>query len=45
MRVVPFALNDVILLVVATAMPILPLLLTILPLEELVSRLIKILFS
>jgi hypothetical protein len=44
MRVVPFILNDVVLLVVASAVPLLPLVLTIMPLEELVSRLIKILF-
>ena len=44
MRLVPFALSDVALLIGAVALPILPLVLTIMPLEELVSRLIKILF-
>jgi hypothetical protein len=44
MRLVPFALTDVARLAIATAVPALPLLLTIMPLEELVSRLIKIIF-
>lgn len=44
MRFVPFSLEDVIRLAVATAAPLLPLLLTIMPLEELLSRLIKIIF-
>jgi len=44
MRLVPFALGDVVLLVGAVALPILPLVLTIMPLEELVTRLIKIVF-
>jgi hypothetical protein len=44
MRLVPFALSDVGLLVAAVALPVLPLLLTVMPLEELVTRLIKIVF-
>jgi hypothetical protein len=44
MRVVPFGLRDVTPLVVASVAPLLPLLLTVFSPEELVSRLIKILF-
>ena len=44
MRVVPFGLRDVARLAAATAAPLLPLTLTILSLEELVTRLIGILF-
>jgi hypothetical protein len=44
MRPVPFSLNDTIRLAVATAFPILPLILTIVPLEELVARLFKLIF-
>jgi hypothetical protein len=44
MRVVPFGIRDVTPLVVASVAPLLPLLLTVLSLEELVTRLIKILF-
>ena len=44
MRVVPFGLKDVARLAAATAAPLLPLGLTIFSLEELVTRLIKILF-
>ena len=44
MKIVPFGLNDVIALAIATAAPLTPLLLTIMPLEELVDRLIKIIF-
>lgn len=44
MRVVPFGLKDVARLAAATAAPLLPLALTIFSLEELVTRLIKILF-
>jgi len=44
MRPVPFALNDVARLAIATAAPALPLLLTIMPLEELVGRLLKTIF-
>src|SRR5579871_28838 len=44
MRFVPFSLDDVFRLAVTTAAPLLPLLLTIMPLEELLSRAIKIVF-
>ena len=44
MRLVPFALSDVGQLAAAVALPLLPLLLTVMPLEELVTRLIKIFF-
>jgi hypothetical protein len=44
MRVVPFGLRDMTPLVVASAVPLLPLLLTVFSPEELVVRLIKILF-
>jgi hypothetical protein len=44
MRLTPFGLKDVTRLAVATAAPLLPLALTIFSLEELVSRLIRILF-
>ena len=44
MRVVPFGLKDATRLAAATAAPLLPLALTIFSLEELVTRLIKILF-
>jgi hypothetical protein len=44
MRVVPFGLKDITRLAAATAAPLLPLALTIISLEELVTRLIKILF-
>jgi hypothetical protein len=44
MRLVPFALNDVVRLAITTAAPALPLLLTIMPLEELVTRLLKTIF-
>ena len=44
MRLVPFALHDVARLAVATVFPVLPLLLTIMPLEELLTRLVKIIF-
>jgi hypothetical protein len=43
MRVVPFGLKDIARLAAATAAPLLPLALTIFSLEELVTRLIKIL--
>jgi hypothetical protein len=45
MRLVPFSLTDVAQLAIATILPVLPLLLTIMPLEELVDRLFRILFS
>jgi hypothetical protein len=44
MRLVPFSLEDVLRLAIATAIPLLPLLLTIMPLEELLTRLAKIVF-
>jgi hypothetical protein len=44
MRLVPFQLRDVVRLGAAAAAPLLPLGLTIFPLDELVIRLVKILF-
>jgi hypothetical protein len=44
MRLVPFSLEDVFRLAIATALPLLPLLLTIMPLDELLTRLAKIIF-
>jgi hypothetical protein len=44
MRIVPFGYNDVIFLVATTVTPIVPLLLTIMPLEEFLHRLVKIVF-
>ncbi len=44
MRIVPFALSHVVRLAVIAGMPMLPLLLTIMPLHELVDRLIKVVF-
>jgi hypothetical protein len=44
MKIVPFGLRDITRLVAATAAPLLPLLLVIMPLEELVMRIIKIIF-
>jgi hypothetical protein len=44
MRLVPFSLEDVLRLAIATAMPLLPLLLTTMPLEELLARLDKVVF-
>jgi hypothetical protein len=44
MNLVPFGRGDVIQLVGATALPLLPLLLTIMPLDELVTRVIKVIF-
>jgi hypothetical protein len=44
MRVVPFGLEDIIRLAAATAAPLLPLGLTIFSLEELIVRLVKIVF-
>jgi hypothetical protein len=41
MRLIPFALGDVLLLVGAAALPVLPLLLTAMPLDEIVTRLLK----
>lgn len=42
MRLVPFSLEDVFRLATATALPLLPLVLTIMPLEELLTRIAKI---
>ncbi len=44
MRPVPFTLSDVGQLAATVALPLLPLLLTVMPLEEIVTRLIKIFF-
>jgi hypothetical protein len=44
MRSVPFGLEDITRLAAATAAPFLPLLLTIFPPEELIMRIIKVLF-
>ena len=44
MRLVPFGLNDVVRLAAATALPVVPLFLTIMPLEELVTQILKIIF-
>jgi len=44
MRAVPFKLEDIIRLAAATATPLVPLLLTIFPLEELIMQLVKIVF-
>jgi len=44
MRVVPFGLQDIARLAVATAVPLLPLTLTVFSLEELVMQLLKIMF-
>jgi hypothetical protein len=44
MRVVPFATGDVVRLLVATVVPMAPLLLTIMPLEELITQAIKFVF-
>ena len=43
MRPVPFSIQDVIRLAVAAAVPVLPLVLTIMPFEELISRIFKVL--
>lgn len=44
MRIVPFGLQDISRLAIATAAPMVPLLLTIWPLEELLTRIIKVVF-
>jgi hypothetical protein len=44
MRAVPFGVRDIMRLAAATSAPLLPLLLTIMPLDELVMRIIKIVF-
>jgi hypothetical protein len=44
MRVVPFMTDDVVRLVVITVVPLVPLLLTIMPLDQLVTQAIKLIF-
>ena len=44
MRIVPFGTDDILRLAAATAVPLLPLTLTIISFEELLTRLLKILF-
>jgi hypothetical protein len=44
MRTVPFAKDDVARLLIATVAPIVPLLLTIMPLEQLLAQVVKIIF-
>lgn len=44
MRIVPFSLQDISRMAIATAIPLVPLLLTIFSFEELFTRLIKVLF-
>jgi hypothetical protein len=44
MHAVPFATDDVVRLIIATAVPIVPLLLTIMPLDQLVTQAIKMIF-
>jgi hypothetical protein len=44
MRAVPFGLNDAIRLAAAALLPILPLLLTVMPLDEILARLFKLMF-
>jgi hypothetical protein len=44
MRAIPFATDDVVRLLVATVAPVVPLLLTIMPFEQLLSQAIKIIF-
>ena len=44
MRIVPFGTDDIVRLAAATAVPLLPLTLIIISFEELVTRLLKILF-
>ena len=44
MRAVPFALEDVIRLLGAYVVPMVPLLLTIMPLEQLVTEAVKVVF-
>jgi hypothetical protein len=44
MRAVPFGTNDIVRLLVATVAPVVPLLLTIMPFEQLVIQAIKIVF-
>ena len=44
MRAIPFGLDDISRLAATTAAPLVPLLLTIFPPEELIMRLVKIVF-
>jgi hypothetical protein len=44
MRGVPFATDDVVRLVLATVLPMVPSLLTIMPLEQLITQAVKIIF-
>jgi hypothetical protein len=44
MRAVPFVTDDVVQLLVVTVAPLLPLLLTIMPLDQLVTQAIKVIF-
>ncbi|HTF72007.1 MAG TPA: hypothetical protein VK638_56005 [Edaphobacter sp.] len=44
MRAIPFATDDVVLLLIATVAPLIPLLLTIMPLEQLLTQALKIVF-
>jgi hypothetical protein len=44
MRIVPFSFNHVIRIAIIAGVPMLPLLLTVLPLDELIDRLIKVVF-
>ena len=44
MRPIPFARDDVTQLLIATIAPLVPLLLTIMPLEQLVTQAIKVIF-
>ena len=44
MRLVPFGIKDIVRLAVATAAPMAPLLLIIMPMEEVVTRIFKIIF-
>jgi hypothetical protein len=44
MRAIPFATDDVVRLLIATIAPLVPLLLTIMPFERLVTQVVKIIF-
>jgi hypothetical protein len=44
MRAIPFAIEDVVRLVLVTVAPITPLLLTIMPLEQLLNQAVKMMF-
>ena len=44
MRSIPFATDDVVRLLIATGAPLVPLLLTIMPLEQLITQVVKIIF-